>query len=107
MRSGRLGQETLTGNFLSILETLVRNQVEFIVVGGIAAGLRGAPVMTLDLDVSHSADPANVSRILTALESTIRRATSRRKYCKLGPIFRAPESAASSAGINASMRVAT
>ena len=46
MRSGRLGQETLTGNFLSILETLVRNQVEFIVVGGIAAGLRGAPVMT-------------------------------------------------------------
>jgi hypothetical protein len=58
----------LTGDFLSILETLVRNQVEFIVVGGIAAGLRGAPVMTLDLDVVHSADPANVSRILTALE---------------------------------------
>jgi hypothetical protein len=57
-----------TGNFLSILETLVRNQVEFIVVGGIAAGLRGAPVNTLDLDVVHSTDPANVSRILPVLE---------------------------------------
>jgi hypothetical protein len=58
----------LTGNFLSILETLVRNQVEFIVVGGVAAGLRGAPVSTLDLDVVHSTGPENVSRILSVLE---------------------------------------
>jgi hypothetical protein len=58
----------LTGNFLSILETLVRNHVEFIVVGGIAAGLRGAPVSTLDLDVVHSTEAANISRILPVLE---------------------------------------
>jgi hypothetical protein len=58
----------LTGNFLSILQTLVKNQVDFIVVGGIAAGLRGAPVLTLDLDVVHSTDPANVARILAVLE---------------------------------------
>jgi hypothetical protein len=42
--------------------------VEFLVVGGVAAVLQGAPISTFDLDVVHSTDSANVSRLLTALE---------------------------------------
>jgi hypothetical protein len=53
---------------LSIFETLARHQVEYLVVGGVAAVLGGAPVSTFDLDIVHSTSPKNVARILTALE---------------------------------------
>ena len=36
---------------LDILGVLVRHGVGFIVVGGVAATLEGAPVTTLDLDI--------------------------------------------------------
>jgi hypothetical protein len=42
--------------------------VEFLIVGGVAAVLQGAPINTFDLDVVHSTAPANVSRALAALE---------------------------------------
>jgi hypothetical protein len=42
--------------------------VEFLIVGGVAAVLQGAPINTFDLDVVHSTDPANVSRALAALQ---------------------------------------
>ena len=37
-------------------------------MGGVAAVLQGAPINTFDLDVVHSTDPANVSRVMAALE---------------------------------------
>jgi hypothetical protein len=37
------------------------------VVGGIAAMLRSAPIVTFDLDVVHSRTPENVQRLVTAL----------------------------------------
>src|SRR5450759_2930050 len=52
---------------LAIFQTLVDHQVEFLIVGGVAAVLQGAPINTFDLDVVHSTDPANVSRVLAAL----------------------------------------
>jgi hypothetical protein len=52
---------------LSIFETLAKHQVEYLVVGGVAAVLGGAPVSTFDLDIVHSTSPENVARILTAL----------------------------------------
>jgi hypothetical protein len=51
-----------------ILLTLVRHDVEFIVVGGMAAVLRGAPVHTDDIDVVYAQDEANVQRLLRALD---------------------------------------
>jgi hypothetical protein len=42
--------------------------VDFIVVGGVAAVLRGAPVSTFDLDVVHSTATENIGRLLAALE---------------------------------------
>jgi hypothetical protein len=53
---------------VSIFETLARHQAEYLVVGGVAAVLRGAPVSTFDVDIVHSTSPENVARILSALE---------------------------------------
>jgi len=55
--------------FAAILVELRRRQVDFIVVGGIAAVLEGVPVNTFDLDIVHSREPHNIDRLLAALDS--------------------------------------
>ena len=60
--------QTPPNRYLGILQTLVDHRVEFLIVGGVAAVLQGAPINTFDLDVVHSTDPANVSRALAALQ---------------------------------------
>lgn len=54
--------------FLDILERLVRREVEFILVGGVAAILEGAPVSTLDLDIVFDPAEENRRRLLEALQ---------------------------------------
>lgn len=53
--------------FLGLLQTLLRHEVAFLVVGGVAAQLEGAPILTLDLDVLYEKTPENLSRLLSAL----------------------------------------
>ncbi|MGA2402704.1 MAG: hypothetical protein ABSG91_13530 [Syntrophobacteraceae bacterium] len=55
-------------DFTALLQTLVGHGVDFIVVGGVAAVLHGAPVTTLDLDLVHSRSPDNLTRLVSALE---------------------------------------
>lgn len=55
--------------FRALLELLVQHRVEFIVVGGVAAVLHGAPVVTFDLDILHNRNAENVERLLSALKS--------------------------------------
>src|ERR1700689_3374379 len=55
-------------DFQEVLRILSTHRVDFIVVGGISAVLNGAPVNTFDLDVVHSREPGNISRLLEALE---------------------------------------
>ncbi|MEP7010623.1 MAG: hypothetical protein ABJC13_09900 [Acidobacteriota bacterium] len=55
-------------NFARILEVLSRHRVEFILVGGVAAILEGAPVSTLDLDIVAQPTPEDRERLLGALE---------------------------------------
>ncbi|WP_437629806.1 nucleotidyltransferase domain-containing protein [Sorangium sp. So ce854] len=50
-----------------ILHALVHHHVEFIVVGGMAAALQGAPVNTLDIDIVYSRSEQNIGRLMTAL----------------------------------------
>jgi hypothetical protein len=54
---------------LALLRTLAESKSEFIVVGGLAAVLRGAPVQTYDLDILFARDPENIERLLAVLES--------------------------------------
>lgn len=53
--------------FLDILKVLTRHSVEFIVVGGVAAIVEGAPVSTFDLDIVARPTEENRRRILAAL----------------------------------------
>jgi len=52
----------------SLIDALVAGGVEFIVVGGIAAVLHGAPISTRDLDIVHARDAENVERLLSVLD---------------------------------------
>jgi len=52
--------------FLDILRVLTRHDVEFILVGGVAAILEGAPVSTFDLDIVVPAASENHPRLLAA-----------------------------------------
>lgn len=54
---------------LATLRALREAGIEFIVVGGVAAVLNGAPVDTFDIDVVHSRDPANIERLLRVLDT--------------------------------------
>ena len=53
--------------FAESLRTLVRHEVEFIVVGMAAGVLQGVPLTTLDVDIVHRRSPDNVARLLAAL----------------------------------------
>lgn len=52
----------------SLLEALDRAGVEFIVVGGAAAVLHGAPVTTQDVDIVPLIDTENIARLAGLLE---------------------------------------
>src|SRR5215472_16793994 len=54
--------------FSATIRALREGNVDFILVGGLAAVLNGAPVDTLDIDVVHSRDSTNIDRLLAALE---------------------------------------
>ena len=55
-------------DILSILRVLAAHETEFIVVGGVAAAINGAPISTYDLDIVHRRTSANIVRLLTALD---------------------------------------
>lgn len=56
-----------SSGFRGAIDRLYAHQVEFVVVGGVAAVLNGAPISTFDLDIVHRRTPENVSRLMTAL----------------------------------------
>lgn len=53
--------------FLDILRIMARHEVDFILVGGVAAILEGAPVSTFDLDIVVPAAKEGHARLLAAL----------------------------------------
>jgi hypothetical protein len=52
-----------------LLRTLVEYEVEFCVIGAVAAWLQGSPAATLDLDVMPRRDLDNADRLAAALNS--------------------------------------
>jgi hypothetical protein len=59
----------LENDFYGILRALHEAAVDFLLVGGLAAVMNGAPVNTYDVDVVHSRKLEDVARILPVLES--------------------------------------
>jgi hypothetical protein len=52
-----------------MLRVLVAHGVEFVVIGGVAARLWGAPILTQDLDITPRATPANLTKVASALKA--------------------------------------
>lgn len=50
-----------------ILRSLIARDVEFIVVGGLAAQAHGSPSLTGDLDVCYATDGGNLARLAATL----------------------------------------
>lgn len=66
---------------VAVLRILTAHRVDFVVVGGIAARLRGAPLLTQDLDVTPATDRQNLERLAAALgelDARLRTATEPR-----------------------------
>lgn len=52
---------------LKILEVLAKHRVDFILVGGVATSIHGAPFPTTDVDVVPGLQTSNLDRLATAL----------------------------------------
>lgn len=63
--------------FRRLLRALDHHRVDYVVVGGVAAILEGAPITTLDLDVVYDLAEENLRRLEAALE-------------QLGAVYRDP-----------------
>lgn len=50
-----------------LFRTLARHQVDFVLIGALAARLYGFPRVTADADITPSRDPANIERLAIAL----------------------------------------
>jgi hypothetical protein len=64
----------------ALLEGLCEARIEYIVVGGLAAVIQGAPVTTFDLDIVHRQTDENIQklfRFLTSIDSYMRRPDDR------------------------------
>ena len=57
----------MTPSFRHILDVLNKHSVEYIVVGGVAAVIHGAPMTTFDLDTLVKVNSANAERVVKAL----------------------------------------
>ncbi len=64
------GDKNTTGADLSaLLEGLAEADVEFILVGGLAAVVQGSPLTTMDVDIVHNRSSGNITRLIGFLKS--------------------------------------
>lgn len=56
------------GKFFEILGALTRHEVDFILVGGLAAIVAGVPIVTVDVDIVPNPSDHNRPRLLDALQ---------------------------------------
>ncbi len=62
-------EESTSVNLGAILEGLIEAGVDFILVGGLAAVVQGAPVTTMDVDIVHNQSSENIAKLLSFLKS--------------------------------------
>ncbi|MFC1859715.1 hypothetical protein ACFL9U_17050 [Thermodesulfobacteriota bacterium] len=61
--------EPTSVNLGAILEGLIKAGVDFILVGGLAAVVQGAPVTTMDVAIVHNQSPKNIAKLIEFLKS--------------------------------------
>lgn len=73
----------MSGSLLTLLRELSGRNIEYVVVGGMAGVLHGAPVVTADVDIVHNRTDENVEKLLALLSEL--NATFRHDNRKLKP----------------------
>ena len=63
------GEKPTSAGLSEILEGLLEAGVDFILVGGLAAVIQGAPVTTMDVDIVHSRSSENIVKLMAFLKS--------------------------------------
>lgn len=63
------GTRSKGADLSALLEGLMEAGVQFILVGGLAAVVQGAPVTTMHVDIVHSRSAENIDRLLRFLRS--------------------------------------
>jgi hypothetical protein len=62
-------KKTTGADLSAILECLIKAEVQFILVGGLAAVVQGAPVTTMDVDIVYRRSSENISKLFLYLRS--------------------------------------
>jgi hypothetical protein len=52
-----------------VLELFAREEVDFVLIGGVAGGAHGSSYGTFDVDLAYARDPENLERISAVLRS--------------------------------------
>ncbi len=63
-----LNKDSSGTNLSDLLKSLSEAGIEFIVVGGLAAVIQGAPVTTMDLDIVHHQHEENIRKLMKFLK---------------------------------------
>ncbi len=58
----------MTNDYKKLIPLLVRHQVNFVIIGGVAAVVHGSARLTFDLDVVYARDEENILRLVQALK---------------------------------------
>jgi len=62
-------RKTTGADLSALLESLIEAGVKFILVGGLAAVVQGAPVSTMDVDIVYNRSSDNITKLLAFLKS--------------------------------------
>ena len=63
------GEKPTSAGLSDLLVGLRMAEVDFILVGGLAAVIQGTPITTMDVDIVHKQSPENIARLYAFLES--------------------------------------
>jgi len=75
----------VSNDFINLLERLVKNGMEFVIVGGFAGVVHGCTYVTQDIDICCDFSPANLLSLQKAISDLepVHRMTPNRKKLKL------------------------
>jgi hypothetical protein len=83
-----MGQKRLPDDFRDFLSSLNKNNVEYLLLGGWAVGIYGAPRATADMDVFVAVDDDNLEKLLKALYEFGAPTVPMEHFKDIGRVFR-------------------
>jgi predicted nucleotidyltransferase len=83
-----MGQKQLPDDFRDFLNSLNKNNVKYLLLGGWAVGIYGAPRATADLDVFIAIDDENIGKLQKALYEFGAPTVPNDHFKEIGKIYR-------------------